>query len=126
MLLVYDFQWIDSASAAVLRPAVRRIDDSRISAVLATRTVAFSAGLELLPRLELHRLASHEADRLLAISSQKVSEATKARVLAEAQGNPLALLELPMAIEAAEFAGPRACSPVGGHPVDWSLGGGLR
>ena len=100
VLLVDDFQWIDSASAAVLRLVVRRIDDSRISAVLATRTVA-SAGLELLPRLELHPLASHEADRLLAISSQKVSEATKARVLAEAQGNPLALLELPMAIEAA-------------------------
>ncbi|MFB4308556.1 AAA family ATPase [Actinomadura sp. GTD37] len=90
LCLVDDAHRLDDASARVLAFLARRIAAEPIALVLAARH-----GLDTLPSLDVAGLADDDARRLLADTRAALDETVRGRVLAEARGNPLALLELP-------------------------------
>ncbi|NJP44183.1 AAA family ATPase [Actinacidiphila epipremni] len=95
LCVVDDAQWLDRASADALLFAARRLDAEGVAMLFAARDGegAFTApGLAELRPAPLDEAA---ALALLAERQAPMAEALRGRVLAEAQGNPLALLELP-------------------------------
>jgi DNA-binding CsgD family transcriptional regulator len=96
LCVVDDAQWLDRASADALLFAARRLDSESIVLLLCARTGAFpAAGL---PELRLKGLSAQAASELIR---DGLPPARRYRVLAEAAGNPLALLELPRVLTAA-------------------------
>ena len=99
LLVVDDLQWLDRYSADVLGYVVRRLAGSRVGFLGAARsgpTGAFEqAGL---PRLDLGTLSDAAADALLRSRFPALQPRVRTRLLDEAAGNPLALLELPPAL----------------------------
>jgi len=94
---VDDAQWLDRASADALLFAARRLDSEAIVLLLCARTGAFpAAGL---PELTLRGLSAPAATELLG---DRLPSVRRYRVLAEAAGNPLALLELPRVLAGAQ------------------------
>jgi DNA-binding CsgD family transcriptional regulator len=96
VVIVDDLPWLDRASAGVLSFAARRLDGSQVRLLGASRTGEADffdhAGL---PELELQRLGDAAARELLDTRFPGLGSTTRERILDEAQGNPLALLELP-------------------------------
>ncbi|MFC8368125.1 AAA family ATPase [Streptomyces sp. NPDC057239] len=97
LCLVDDAQWLDRASAEALLFAARRLDAEGTALIITARTGFDAPGLAHLP---LKGLDAPAAAGLLAEHAATLSPANRYRVLAEAQGNPLALLELPVALAA--------------------------
>ncbi|NGO67925.1 AAA family ATPase [Streptomyces boncukensis] len=92
--VVDDAQWIDDASRQVLVFVARRVAAERIALVFATREVGSGSGLDGLPRLPLTGLGDEDARRVLGTTEHTgLDEEVFDRILAEARGNPLALLE---------------------------------
>ncbi|WP_433044441.1 AAA family ATPase [Dactylosporangium sp. CS-033363] len=89
LCLVDDAQWLDSVSADALRFAARRLGAEEVALVLATRPPGPVPGV---PALDLDGLGRADAERLLEAG---LDQAVRERLLTEAEGNPLALLELP-------------------------------
>jgi hypothetical protein len=101
--LVDDYQWLDRPSARVLAFVARRLADS-IALALAVRV----PGVELdgLPQLPVTGL--READACALLESALVGPLdpqVKELIVAEAHGNPLALLELPRGLTPEQLAG---------------------
>lgn len=100
---VDDLPWTDRASAGVLSFAARRLAGSRVGLLVAYRTGAPSwfdrAGL---PDFQLKPLADAAAAELVAARFPGLNPRVRSRVLGAAQGNPLALLELPLALSDAQ------------------------
>jgi DNA-binding CsgD family transcriptional regulator len=99
LLIVDDLQWLDRATAAVLSALARRLKGSPVAMVGSIRPGEEGfferAGLEqhhLLP------LSDEAAQALLASRYPALSAAVRSQVIASAQGNPLALVELPPAL----------------------------
>ena len=108
LCLVDDAQWLDQASAQVLAFVARRVGAERLALVLAVRDphegeiLPFSG----IPELRLDRLGETDAEALLTATSRvPLDEVVRARIVAEARGNPLALLELPRNAQPAHLAG---------------------
>ena len=101
LCVVDDAQWLDRASADALLFAARRLDTESIVLLLCARTGAFAAAG--LPELSLKGLSAQAAIELIGDS---VPVSRRYRVLAEAAGNPLALLELPRVLDIAAPEGP--------------------
>jgi DNA-binding CsgD family transcriptional regulator len=103
LVVVDDLPWLDRASACVLGFVARRLSGSSIGFVAASRTTDDSffdrAGL---PEHELRPLDEDAAARLLSARFPGMSAGVRRRLLLEAEGNPLALLELPLAVDAAQ------------------------
>lgn len=96
---VDDLPWIDPVSAAVLGFVARRTAGTRIGLLAAARTgEAGPIGTAGLPTHELRPLSEHAAAELLTQRYPALSPRVRRRLLAEADGNPLALLELPIAL----------------------------
>jgi DNA-binding NarL/FixJ family response regulator len=95
LCLVDDAQWLDRASAEAVLFAARRLDAEGIAVIVAARPGFAAPGLT---ELSLTGLDAPTAAGLLAEHAADLSPADRYRVLAEAQGNPLALLELPAAV----------------------------
>jgi DNA-binding CsgD family transcriptional regulator len=99
LVVVDDLPWLDRASAAVLGFVARRLAASRVGFLGALRseqeTFFDRAGL---PEFELAPLDEESAAALLDASYPVLAAGVRERLLAEAQGNPLALLELPAAL----------------------------
>jgi len=99
LVILDDLPWLDRASAGVLSFVARRLAGSQVGLLGASRTgeVDFfdHAGL---PELEVPRLDDVAAGRLLDSRFPELASTVRQRILAEAQGNPLALLELPVAL----------------------------
>ncbi|MCW2983771.1 MAG: transcriptional regulator, LuxR family [Conexibacter sp.] len=98
LVVVEDAHWLDRASSDVLAFVARRLDADPIVLLAATRdgypgTLA-DAGL---PELPLSGLAPEDSAQLLAACAPHLNTVTRERVLRDAAGNPLALIELPMA-----------------------------
>ncbi|MFJ6985546.1 MULTISPECIES: AAA family ATPase [unclassified Streptomyces] len=93
LCLVDDHQWLDRASARVLAFVARRLGAESVGLVLAVRDVPPDlAGLAQLP---VHGLADADARALLERAlTRPIDVLVRDQVVAEAQGNPLALLEL--------------------------------
>ncbi|WP_433370125.1 AAA family ATPase [Actinoplanes sp. CA-142083] len=94
--VVDDAQWLDGASAQALAFVARRLGAESVLMLFAAREpMPMLSGL---PELVLRGLPDHSARELLAsVVRWPLDERVRAAVLAEARGNPLALLELPLA-----------------------------
>jgi hypothetical protein len=106
-----DAQWLDRASAQVLALVARRLLAESVAMIFAVREspkaeqpeVPELAGLAELP---IPGLPDDDARELLTSTYRgPVDARVLDRVLAEARGNPLALLELPRGLTAAKLAG---------------------
>ena len=104
--IVDDAQWLDQESASALSFVARRLAAERIAMLFAVREPSAEQELEGLPELVVGGLGDADARRLLdAAVPGGLDEEVRERILAEAKGNPLALLELPRALTPAEVAG---------------------
>jgi DNA-binding CsgD family transcriptional regulator len=105
LCLVDDAQWLDEASAQVLAFVARRLSAERVALLFGVRDTGDAregAGTDGanpfvgLPELPLSGLEEADALALLvAMVHTSLDDEVRARVVAEARGNPLALLELP-------------------------------
>ncbi|MEC3980818.1 ATP-binding protein [Amycolatopsis sp. H20-H5] len=98
LCVIDDAQWLDSASAKALTFVARRVGAEPVAMVLAVRLPCPASELDELPSLDVGRLSDGDARALLGGKSQlTLDEQVRDRILAEARGNPLALLQLPRA-----------------------------
>ncbi|MEW2290788.1 AAA family ATPase [Streptomyces sp. NPDC047841] len=107
VVIVDDVQWLDRASAGVLGFVARRLAGSRVAFLAAGRPNAgghFEQGG--LSRYDLRPLNDEAAAALLRARFPALAHRQRARLVTEAQGNPLALLEL-----AGEASGPASGPP---------------
>ena len=106
LCLVDDAQWLDGASAQILTFVARRLLAESIAIVFAVREPAAVRHFEGLPQLPVHGLDEEVAHALLASAIPgRIDARVRDRIVAEARGNPLALLELPRGMSAVDLAG---------------------
>lgn len=102
LVVVDDVQWLDPPSAEVLAFVARRLAPEPVVMLVATRdgarTPFDTAGLDELAPARLDAAASAA---LLDSVAADLPPAARSRVLAEAAGNPLALVELPAVLASA-------------------------
>ena len=102
LCLIDDEQWLDQTSAQLLAFVARRLEAESVAMIISTR----GPGIARLPELALEGLSDADARALLAsVIPGRIDERVRDRIVAEADGNPLALLELPRWVTAAELAG---------------------
>jgi DNA-binding CsgD family transcriptional regulator len=99
LLVVDDLPWLDKASARVLAFVARRVAYSPIGFLGAARSgeAGFFDEVDF-PRLTVPPLADAQAEALLQETFPALSRRVRRRILDDARGNPLALLELPAAL----------------------------
>ncbi|MEA2147611.1 MAG: hypothetical protein QOG59_3198, partial [Solirubrobacteraceae bacterium] len=104
LCVVDDAQWLDQASAQTLAFVARRLQTESVALLFAVRQPSDEfAGL---PELVVEGLRDTDARKLLsAVIPGRLDEQVAEQLVAEAHGNPLALLELPRGLSAAELAG---------------------
>jgi DNA-binding CsgD family transcriptional regulator/tetratricopeptide (TPR) repeat protein len=106
LCLVDDAQWLDGASSQVLGFVARRLLAESVAIVLAVREPAGEHAFDGLPELPLGGLDEEAALALLArVIPGRLDGPIRDRIVAETRGNPLALLDLPRGMSAAELAG---------------------
>lgn len=104
VLTVDDEQWLDDASRRALAFVARRLVAEPVGMFIATRTVG--AHLHGLPQINVGPLTDNESSSLLAgCLDGPLDPRVRNRIVAEARGNPLALLEVSRHLTAAELAG---------------------
>jgi len=104
--LVDDAQWLDQASAQALAFVARRLLAEPVAVVFAMREPSEEQQLGGLPQLTVEGLSGGDARALLdSVTPGRLDERVRDRIVAETRGNPLALLELPRGLSAAELAG---------------------
>jgi DNA-binding CsgD family transcriptional regulator len=118
LCLVDDLQWLDGASVQALGFVARRLLAERVAILLALREPSEDSALAGLPEVRLEGLGHDDASALLSTAVPgRLDRRVRERIIAETGGNPLALLELPRGIGAAELAGgfgrPEAVMPSG-------------
>jgi DNA-binding CsgD family transcriptional regulator len=102
--IVDDEQWLDSASAQVLAFVARRLGAESVGLVFGARVP--TGDLAGLPELVMGGLREDDARALLdSALTGPLDARVRDQIVAEARGNPLALLELPRGWTAAELAG---------------------
>ncbi|MEV0352227.1 AAA family ATPase [Nonomuraea sp. NPDC050680] len=95
LVVVDDAQWIDRASLDVLSFVARRMDSEPVTLLVGVRAAAALPGLDKgYERLEIGPLSGEAANRLLDQQPTPPTGRTRVRILQEAAGNPLALVEL--------------------------------
>ena len=109
LCVVDDAQWIDIASAQTLTFVARRLAAERIGMLFAVRDESDaderSDAFDPLPTLVVRGLADADAAALFDSAIPGPFDArVRSRIIAEARGNPLALLELPHDLDTAELA----------------------
>ena len=104
LCVVDDAQWLDRASAQVLAFVARRLLAESVVMLFAAREQSdVFAGL---PELVVEGLRGADARSLLvSVVPGRLDEGVADQLLAETRGNPLALLELPRGLTAAQLAG---------------------
>ena len=106
LCLVEDAQWLDAASSQILGFVGRRIVAESVGIVIAVRAPDPTRSFDGLPDLRVAGLDDDAARALLARAVQgRLDFRVRDRMIAETKGNPLALLELPLQMDAAELAG---------------------
>jgi DNA-binding CsgD family transcriptional regulator/tetratricopeptide (TPR) repeat protein len=106
LCLVDDAQWLDRASALVLGFVARRLLGESVAMLFAVREATEEHELVGLPELRVGGLDEDHARALLAtVVAGRLDDRVRDRIVAETGGNPLALLELPRGMTAAELAG---------------------
>lgn len=99
LLIVDDLPWLDRVSAQVLSFVARRLTGTHVGFLGASRSEQESyfesAGL---PKHEVKPLNQAAATALVEECFPYLAPLVRMRLLAESEGNPLALLELPIAL----------------------------
>ncbi|TDB97058.1 LuxR family transcriptional regulator [Actinomadura sp. 7K534] len=104
LCVVDDAQWLDQSSAQVLAFVARRLLAEPVGLIFAAREPG--RHFHGLVDLEVRGLAKQDAHALLrSVVRFPLDERIKDRILAETNGNPLALLELPRGLSPAQLAG---------------------
>ncbi len=102
--LVDDEQWLDRASAQVLGFVARRLVAESVGVAFAVRIP--SSELAGLGELRVGGLQEADARTLLdSVLTGPLDTGVRDQILAETQGNPLALLELPRGLISQQLAG---------------------
>ena len=104
LCVVDDQQWLDHASAQALGFAARRLLADPVGMVFAARVPGKDvAGL---PELVVGGLAEEDARELLeSVLTGPLDARVRDQIIADTNGNPLALLELPRGLTPAQLAG---------------------
>ena len=106
LCIVDDAQWLDRVSAQTLAFVARRLLAERVGLVFAVREDGRDHQLGGLPELAVEGIGELDARLLLdATIPGLLDERVRDRILAEASGNPLALLELPRGLTPTALAG---------------------
>jgi DNA-binding CsgD family transcriptional regulator len=106
LCIVDDAQWLDHASAQALAFVGRRLVAESVALVLAMRDTGDEHDFPGLPDITVRGLTDAVARTLLESAIYgRLDERVRDRIVAETRGNPLALLELPRTMTAAELAG---------------------
>jgi len=104
--VVDDFQWLDDATAQAVGFVARRLLAESVALLLVVRDPSDEHRLTGLPELALRGLDTADARALLeTVIPGPIDDGVRDRIVAETHGNPLALLELPRGMTAAELAG---------------------
>ena len=99
LVVAEDLHWLDPATVAVLRFIARRLEHDPVVLLATTRDDEpdpFQGAASLL--IDLKPLGTDASRWLLTSVAPDLSSATRARVLRVAEGNPLALVELPKTV----------------------------
>lgn len=121
-LVIDDQQWLDRASSIAIAFVARRLSAEAVGILFATRTV----GEELhgLPELRIGGLTDDDSRELLALNLDgPLDTSVRDRIVVEARGNPLALLEIPRSLGRIGLAGGFGAP---GVPLTHSLEGAFR
>jgi DNA-binding CsgD family transcriptional regulator/tetratricopeptide (TPR) repeat protein len=103
--LIDDAQWLDRASWQALAFAARRLAAESVAMIFAVRSPGDDPDLTGLPDLLVRGLSESDAEALLSsVIPVPLDGNVRNRIVAEAHGNPLAILELPHALSPAELA----------------------
>jgi len=104
--LVDDAHWLDRASAQVLGFVARRLAAESVVLIFAARASVDTPDFVGLPELTIGPLLDSDARAVLESAIPgRLDESVRDRILAEAGGNPLALLELARAWTPMALAG---------------------
>ena len=104
--VVDDAQWQDRASAQTLAFVARRVLAEAVGLVFAMREPSPTEDFTGLPELVVGELDDGDASALLhSAIPGRLDARVEDRIVAEARGNPLALLELPRELTMTELAG---------------------
>jgi DNA-binding CsgD family transcriptional regulator len=102
--VIDDQQWLDRASAQAFGFVARRLGADPVGLVFGTRVPG--AELARLPELPVAGLRDDDARALLgSVLPGPLDPRVRDQIVAEAGGNPLALLELPRGLAAGQLAG---------------------
>ena len=106
LCLVDDAHWLDAASSDALQFVARRLDAEGIVLLFAAR-VSDVRGFEAadVPSLMLTGLDAEAAATLLNRGGVEAAPLVRERLLAQTQGNALALVELPRGLTARQLSG---------------------
>jgi len=106
LCLVDDTHWLDRPSSDALVFTARRLRAEQLAILVGARAGEASrfegAGL---PELTLAGLDQRSAAHILAARARQASPSVRDRLLTEADGNPLALLELPSGLSEEQLQG---------------------
>ncbi|WP_331768234.1 LuxR C-terminal-related transcriptional regulator [Embleya sp. NBC_00896] len=100
-----DAQWLDRASIEALAFAARRLTNEGVLLLLGARDDGADSFRVGLPELSLRALDRSAATTLLAERDPDLADNVRERILAESDGNPLALIELPTVLTDRQRAG---------------------
>ena len=104
LCIVDDAQWLDRTSAQALAFVARRVATETVALVFAARELPDD--LLGLPELVLQGLGDRDARALFgSVFPSRLDGPVLDRIVAETNGNPLALLELPRGLSPAQLAG---------------------
>ena len=100
LLIVDDVQWMDLSSSMALIYALRRLSGTGVRLLAAVRSGAGDTFTRSGFRVhEVLPLDDDSAGELLASAFPALPVAVRRRLISDARGNPLALLELPVGLE---------------------------
>jgi DNA-binding CsgD family transcriptional regulator len=113
LLVVEDAHWLDRASADVLVFVARRLEFEPVVLLAALRD-GFAGSFEDsgLRELALARLDRASAELVIDTRAPDLRSEVRERVLNEAAGNPLALIELPAVLDAGDLSAPKTLLPL--------------
>ena len=104
LCVIDDAQWLDTSSAQVIAFAARRMSGHALAFLFGARTL--TEEVRRLPELRISGLGDQDARTLLAtVLPDRLDDRVVDRLVAEARGNPLALLELPQGLTPSQLAG---------------------
>src|SRR6478609_6040400 len=99
LVVIEDAHWMDRASLDVLGFVARRIESDPLVLVAVTRSLDDRFGSAGLPVLHLGPLTDEVSGEVLDAVAPGLGPQVRRRLLEESAGNPLALTELPVALQ---------------------------